>query len=91
MVASYAGEREYGGKERWVKYWARLGCWISQCYGPFSLGGRYETHEQCIFLCRGCKTSNSAFGHFGSKVNGYVTPTGFPHLSPSAINEPWTT
>jgi hypothetical protein len=22
-----------------------LGCWISPCYGPFSLGGRFETYE----------------------------------------------
>jgi hypothetical protein len=39
MVASSAGKREYGDKGREVKYWARFGCWISPCYGPFSLGG----------------------------------------------------
>jgi hypothetical protein len=22
-----------------------LGCWISPCYGPFSLGARFETYE----------------------------------------------
>jgi hypothetical protein len=50
MEVSYVGKREYGGKERWVKYWARLGCWISPCYGPFSLGGRFETYEPFISL-----------------------------------------
>jgi len=25
--------------------WARLGCWISQCYGPFSLGASFENYE----------------------------------------------
>jgi hypothetical protein len=50
MEASFAGKREYGGKGRWVKFWARLGCWISSCYGPFSLGARFETYEQFISL-----------------------------------------
>jgi hypothetical protein len=27
------------------KYWARLGYWILQCYGPFSPGARFETYE----------------------------------------------
>jgi hypothetical protein len=50
MEASSAGKRDYGGKGRLVKYWARLGCWISPCYGPFSLGGRFETYEPFISL-----------------------------------------
>jgi hypothetical protein len=50
MEASSAGKREYGGKERWVKYWARLGCWISPCYGPFSLAARFETYEPFNYL-----------------------------------------
>jgi hypothetical protein len=50
MEASFVGKREYGGKGRWVKYWAHLGCWISPCYGPFSLGGRFETYEPFIYL-----------------------------------------
>jgi len=50
MEASSAGKREYGGKGRRVKYWARLGCWISPCYGPFSLGARFETYEPFISL-----------------------------------------
>jgi hypothetical protein len=25
-----------------------LGCWISPCYGPFSLGARYDTYEPFI-------------------------------------------
>jgi hypothetical protein len=33
-----------------AKYWKRLGCWISQCYGPFSLGARFETYEPFISL-----------------------------------------
>jgi hypothetical protein len=33
-----------------VKYWARLGCWILQCYGPFSLGASFETDEPLISL-----------------------------------------
>jgi hypothetical protein len=50
MEASSAGKCEYGGKRRWVKYWAPLGCWISPCYGLFSLGGRFETYEPLISL-----------------------------------------
>jgi hypothetical protein len=50
MEVSSAGKREYGGKGRWVKYWARLGCWISPCYGPFLLGLRFETYEPFISL-----------------------------------------
>jgi hypothetical protein len=38
MEASYLGKRECRGKGRWVKYLARLGCWISPYYGPFSFG-----------------------------------------------------
>jgi hypothetical protein len=34
-----------GTKKRTVKYWARLGCWISPRYGPFSLGARFEINE----------------------------------------------
>jgi hypothetical protein len=48
MVASSAGKREYRGKGRWIKYWSRLGCWISPCYGPFSLGWRFENYELFI-------------------------------------------
>jgi hypothetical protein len=33
-----------------AKYWKRLGCWISQCYGPFSFGGRFKTYEPFIYL-----------------------------------------
>jgi hypothetical protein len=35
---------------QWVKCWARLGYWISLCYGPFSLGARFETYEPFISL-----------------------------------------
>jgi len=27
----FAGKRGYGDKGIWVKYWVRLGCWISPC------------------------------------------------------------
>jgi hypothetical protein len=30
--------------------WACLGCWISQCYGPFLLGAHFETYEPFISL-----------------------------------------
>jgi hypothetical protein len=50
MDASSVRKREYGEKGRWVKYWKRLGSWISPCYGPFSLGGRFETFEPFICL-----------------------------------------
>jgi hypothetical protein len=50
MEVISAGKRDYGGKGRWVKYWARLGYWISPCYGPFSLGASFETYEQFISL-----------------------------------------
>jgi hypothetical protein len=50
MEASSVGKREYGDKGRWVKYWARLGCWISPCYGPFSLGADFENYKLFISL-----------------------------------------
>jgi hypothetical protein len=37
------GSVSAGTKEDEKKNWARLGFWISPCYGPFSLGGRFET------------------------------------------------
>jgi hypothetical protein len=30
--------------------WGKFGCWISPCYSPFSLGGRFETYETFISL-----------------------------------------
>jgi hypothetical protein len=27
-----------------------MGCWISPCYGPFSLEARFETYEPIIYL-----------------------------------------
>jgi len=39
-----------GQNKRGVKYWARLGCWISPCCGPFSLDRRFEIHEPSIFF-----------------------------------------
>jgi hypothetical protein len=50
MEASSAGKHEYRGKGRLVKYWTRLDCWISSVYGPFSLGGRFETYKWFISL-----------------------------------------
>jgi hypothetical protein len=50
MEASSVGMHEYGGRGRWVKYWAHLGCWISPHYRPFSLGRRFETYEPFIPL-----------------------------------------
>jgi hypothetical protein len=50
MEAGSAEKCEYGGKGRWVKYWPRLGCWISPCYGPFLLGEHFETYELFISL-----------------------------------------
>jgi hypothetical protein len=50
MEVSSAGKRGYGDKGRFVKYWARLGCWISPFYGPFSLGARFETYKLFIYL-----------------------------------------
>jgi hypothetical protein len=43
MEAGSVGKHEYRGKGRCVKYWVDLGCRISPCYGPFSLGRRFET------------------------------------------------
>jgi hypothetical protein len=50
MKASSDRKHEYRGKGRLVKYWAHLGCWISPCYSPFSLGARSETYELFIPL-----------------------------------------
>jgi hypothetical protein len=38
--------------EAWVRGYRkmRLGCWISPCYGPFSLGARFGTYEPSISL-----------------------------------------
>jgi hypothetical protein len=38
------------GKGTWVKYWARLSCWVSSCYGPFSVVPYFETCEPYIPL-----------------------------------------
>jgi hypothetical protein len=50
MEATSAGKRGYGDKGQRVRYWSRLGCWISPVYDPFSLGGRFETYEPIISL-----------------------------------------
>jgi hypothetical protein len=50
MEVSSAGKREYGVKGRWVKYWACFGRWFSPCYGPFSLGARFENYEPFVSL-----------------------------------------
>jgi hypothetical protein len=50
MEAGSAEKREYGDKGKWVKYWAHLGYWISPCYGPFSLGTRFETYETFLYF-----------------------------------------
>jgi hypothetical protein len=50
MEAGSVGKHEYGDRGRWVKYWVCLGCCISLCYGPFSLGTRFETYKQFIFF-----------------------------------------
>jgi hypothetical protein len=44
------GKHGYLGKGRWLKYWVHLGCRISPCYSPFSLGLRFETNEPFISL-----------------------------------------
>jgi hypothetical protein len=54
MEASSAGKREYGGKGRWVKYWAHLGFWISPCCSSLLLDVRFETYEPCISLIFKC-------------------------------------
>jgi len=41
MVASLRGRVGTGTKEDESSIWARLGCWVSPCYGPFSLGARF--------------------------------------------------
>jgi hypothetical protein len=47
MVASLR-VRVVTKKKKDVKYWARLGCWISPCYGPLSLAARFETYKPFI-------------------------------------------
>jgi hypothetical protein len=46
MVASLRRSVSTGTREDW----ARLACWISPRYGPFSLGAGFETYEQFISL-----------------------------------------
>jgi len=43
MMASLRGSVGTGTKED--EYWARLGCWISPCYGPFLLGAPFEAYK----------------------------------------------
>ena len=50
MEASMLGSVSTGDKGRRVKHWARLGCSISPCYGPFSLGALFETSQKLISL-----------------------------------------
>jgi uncharacterized OsmC-like protein len=50
-----------------------LGCWISPCYGPFSLGGRFETYEPFIslifkFFFRLRQTADTESAHMGAKL-----------------------
>jgi hypothetical protein len=59
-------KHEYGGKGRWVKYWACSGCWISPCYSPFSLGGCFETYELFTSLI---------FQFFGGRGKPRITET----------------
>jgi hypothetical protein len=84
MEASSAGKRENGSKEVWIKYWARLGCWISPCYGPFSLGARFETYELLISLIlffsshgkpRITKTANTESAELGTTFVSVVKST----------------
>jgi hypothetical protein len=44
------GSVSTGTKENKVKYSARLGCLISPCDGPFSLGPCFEIYEPFIYL-----------------------------------------
>jgi hypothetical protein len=44
------GKPEYRGKVRSVKYCVRFSCWISPCYGSFSLGVRFDSYELFISL-----------------------------------------
>jgi hypothetical protein len=37
-----------GAKKDESSIWARLGRWVSPCFGPFSLGGRFQTYEPSI-------------------------------------------
>jgi hypothetical protein len=50
MVASLPRRVGTGTKEDGFKYWARLRCSISPCYGSFSLSARFETYEEFISL-----------------------------------------
>jgi hypothetical protein len=50
MEAISAGKHGYGDKGRSVKYWVHFGCWISSCYGPFSLGARIENYDPFVSL-----------------------------------------
>jgi hypothetical protein len=45
-----SGDTQWQWGHRVAVYWARLSCWISPCYGPFSLGGCFETYEPFIYL-----------------------------------------
>jgi hypothetical protein len=57
MEASSAEKCGYRDNRRCVKYWAHLGCWISPCYGPYSLGGCCKTYKLFILF------SNFFSGH----------------------------
>jgi hypothetical protein len=38
------------GQKKMSQVLGALGCWISPCYGPFSLGASFETNEPFISL-----------------------------------------
>jgi hypothetical protein len=58
-IPKFCGVAWVWDKGRWVKYWTHLGCCISPCYGPFSLGACFEIYKPFIslifkfFLCHG--------------------------------------
>jgi hypothetical protein len=49
MVAILQGSVNTGTKEDESSN-GNLGCWIAPCYGPVSLGARFETYEPFISL-----------------------------------------
>jgi len=53
-----------------------LGCWISPCYGPFSLGARFENYEPFISLI---------FQIFSGRGNPRLTETADTESADTAV------
>jgi hypothetical protein len=63
-----------------------LGCWISSCYDPFSLGARFKTFQRLIYLIftifsgrgktRKTETADTESVHMGARLYSGLNSSG---------------